>query len=74
MVKCHTQTSESVSFTVHLHFSSSTDNLVPYDGVPVEEDVTIALFVTVIFFILATAGVLFATVCLILNYINRNKR
>jgi len=36
--------------------------------------VTVAISITVIFSILATAGIVFAVVCLVFNYIFRNKK
>ena len=57
-----------------LVYTHPTDGLIPYDGVPVEEDVSVTLSVTVIFFILSSAGIVFAIVCLIFNFIFRNRK
>ena len=45
----------------------------PYDGVPTEEVVSVDLSLTVIFSVLATAGIAFGVVCLAFNFIFRNK-
>ena len=50
------------------------DGLVPYDGVPLEEDVSVDLPLTIIFSILATAGIAFAVACLSFNCIFMNKK
>ena len=50
------------------------DGLVPYDGVPTKEYVAVAIPVTVIYIFLATAGIIFAVLCLIFNFVFRNKR
>lgn len=39
-------------------------DIIPYDGVPLEEVVTISIYITVVYSILAAAGILFAVVCL----------
>jgi gamma-aminobutyric acid type B receptor len=51
-----------------------TGGLVPYDGIPTKEFVAIAIPVTVIFVFLASAGIIFAIVCLIFNFIYRKKK
>ena len=48
--------------------------ITPYDGVPLEEVVSVHLSLTVIFSILATAGIAFAVACLIFNWIFRNRK
>ena len=45
----------------------------PYDGVPTEEVVSVDLSLTVIFSVLATAGIVFGVACLVFNFIFRNK-
>ena len=50
------------------------DGLVPYDGVPGEEYVTVAIPVTVVYILLSVAGIIFAVLCLIFNFVYRNKR
>ena len=46
---------------------------IPYDGVPNEEVVSVSLGLAVVFFILATAGILFALACIIFNFVYRKK-
>ena len=46
----------------------------PYDGVPEERNLAVDHSLTVIFSILATAGIVFAVVCLAFNFIFRNKK
>ena len=48
--------------------------VVSYDGVPTEKDVSVDLSLTVIFSILATAGIVFAVTCLVFNFIFRDKK
>ena len=48
--------------------------IIPHDGVPVEEDVTVAIPLTVTFSILAMAGIAFSVVCLAFNCIFRRKK
>ena len=48
--------------------------LVPYDGVPTIEYVTVAIPVTVVYVLLSVAGIIFAILCLIFNFVYRNKR
>ena len=55
-------------------FSTFPGGLVPYDGVPTEKEVSVDLSLTVIFSILATAGIVFGVVCLAFNFIFRDKR
>ena len=50
------------------------DNLVPYDGVPNEETVSVEAGLAAVFIVLATAGIIFALVCIIFNAVNRNKK
>ena len=54
-------------------FPSMADGI-PNDGIPIEEMVTIALPLTVVFVILATAGLLFTVVCLAFNFIFRERK
>ena len=64
-----------VSFS-HSHFRHSfvSGGIVPYDGVPTEEEVSVDLSLTVVFSILATAGIVFAVICLGFNFIYQNKK
>ncbi len=50
------------------------DGLIPYDGVPIEEIVTVAVPLTVIYSAFATAGIIFNIACLVFNFIMRNKK
>lgn len=50
------------------------DGLVPYDGVPDEEYITVGVPVTVVYIILSVIGIIFAVLCLIFNFVYRNKR
>ncbi len=50
------------------------DGLVPYDGVPIEEIETVAMSLTVIYCLLATAGIVFAIVCLVFNFVFRKRK
>ena len=47
---------------------------IPYDGAPEEKEVSVDPSLTIIFFILAAAGIVFAVVCLAFNFIFRNKK
>jgi len=47
---------------------------IPYDGVPVEEVVTVHISATVIIVLLATAGLVFTAVCLIFNFVFRKRK
>lgn len=46
----------------------------PYDGVPDEVVVSVHLSVTVIFVTLATLGLVFTAVCLVFNFVFRNRK
>ena len=48
--------------------------MVPYDGIPSEETISINAAVTALFVILATAGVAFTVICLLFNIIFRNSK
>ena len=65
-----------VLFAPHiLQFSKHLPGgLIPYDGVPTEKEVSVDLSLTVIFSVLATAGIVFAVVCLVFNFIFRDKK
>ena len=47
---------------------------IPSDGIPIEEVVTVSVVLTVVYVILATAGLVFAAVCLIFTLIFRQRR
>ena len=47
---------------------------IPSDGIPIEEVVTVAVPLTVVYVILATAGLLFTVACLAFNFIFRERR
>ena len=55
-----------------VYFSCS--GLVPYDGVPGKKIVAVHLAITVIYLMLACAGILFAIACLLFNFICRNSK
>ena len=70
-------TCPTVSYTHFLTFSILpfvSGGEPPYDGVPIEEVVSVDLSLTVIFSVLATVGIAFAVVCLVFNFIFRNKK
>ena len=46
----------------------------PYDGVPDMVTVAVSVVQTVVFSLLAAAGIVFAVVCLIFNFIFRNRK
>ena len=54
--------------------STCPGDLIPYDGVPTEKEVSVNLSLTVIFSILATAGIVFGVVCLVFNFIFKDKK
>ena len=70
--KCNTDNTSSHSPIV-LQFPGLQGES-PYDGVPTEKEVSVDLSLTVIFSILATAGIVFAVTCLAFNFIFRNKK
>ena len=47
---------------------------IPHDGIPEEEIVTIHTSVTVIFVLLASAGVVFTVACLLFNFVFRKRK
>ena len=62
---------------VHICLSRSTTisaDGTPFDGVPIEEDVTVSVALTVIYGLLATAGIAFTIACLIFNFVFREKK
>ena len=50
------------------------DGVIPYDGIPIKEFVAVAIPVTVIYVVLASTGIIFAMICLVFNYMYRNKK
>ncbi|CAI8040047.1 hypothetical protein GBAR_LOCUS22327, partial [Geodia barretti] len=46
---------------------------IPNDGVPIEDVVTVSVALTVVYVILATAGLVFAVGCLLFNLLYRNR-
>ena len=46
---------------------------IPYDGVPDEKVVSISLALAIVFFILATSGILFAMACIVFNFVYRER-
>ena len=55
-----------------IHCNMITDGI-PYDGVPIEDEVTVEVALTVFFSILASVGVVFVVVCLVFNFVFRKK-
>ncbi len=53
---------------------SHLDGLIPYDGVPIEETVTVNVSLTVIYTLMATAGIIFTIICLSFNFIFRDRK
>ena len=51
-----------------------TGGRIPFDGVPIEEDVTVSVALTVIYGLLATAGIAFTITCLIFNFVFRERK
>ena len=51
-----------------------TDELVPYDGMPMEQIDTVPISLVVIIFLLAAAGITFTVICLVFNFVFSNKR
>jgi len=56
------------------HYSTHILVGIPFDGVPVEEVVTVHISATVIIVLLATAGLVFTAVCLIFNFVFRKRK
>lgn len=50
------------------------DGLIPYDGVPIEMTETVELPLTVLYSLLATAGIIFAIICLVFNFHFRKQK
>ena len=63
MIKCH-----------YLLYTGVFPDGTPSDGIPIEEVVTVSVVLTVVYVILATAGLVFAAVCLIFTLIFRQRR
>ena len=47
---------------------------IPNDGIPIEEVVTVAVPLTVVYVILAVAGLVFTAVCMIFTVVFRKKK
>ena len=47
---------------------------VPFDGIPIQELVSIEPVVTSVFVTLATAGILLAVVCIVFNFMFRDRK
>ena len=54
--------------------SVNTPDGIPNDGIPDEDIVTVHIGITVVYVTLATAGLVFAVVCLVFNLVFRQKR
>ena len=59
---------------VKIMFSLYYADGIPNDGIPLKDTVTVAIPLTVMFILLATAGLVFTIVCLAFNFIFRNKK
>ena len=62
---------------LHLNVKSTCESLsdgIPNDGIPIEEVVTVSVALTVVYATLATAGLVFAVVCLTFTFIFRHKK
>ena len=55
-------------------YYTHTDGEIPYDGVHKSAHVTIQTAVTVLYSMLALAGLVFSVVCLVFNFMARNSR
>ena len=58
----------------HVQIIFFSDGIIPHDGVPIEDVVTVSLGLTVMYMILATGGIVFAVVCLTFTIIFRNTK
>ena len=47
---------------------------IPYDGKPTEITRTVDISLTVIFIVLSTVGIIFAIICLIFNFVFRERK
>ena len=73
--KCTMYLKQFFQLTLSLPLSSrDMIDGIPSDGIPIEEVVTVAVPLTVVYVILATAGLLFTVVCLAFNFIFRKRR
>ena len=52
----------------------SSDGEIPYDGKPILLQATVKLWITVMFSILASVGIVFSVACLIFNFVFRNAK
>ena len=57
-----------------IHTCINSGGLIPYDGIPTKEYVAVAIPLAVIYIFLAIAGIIFAIVCLVFNFVYRKKR
>ena len=75
-IHCYYRKTTNVIIIVPIAFSWQLlhAGLVPYDGTPIEETVTIALPVTVICSALNVCGIVCAAICLSFNIIFRKKK
>ena len=55
-------------------YYTHTDGEIPYDGVPKSAHITIQTTVTVLYSMLASAGLVFSVACLVFNFMARNSR
>ena len=55
----------------HMHYLSGG---VPYDGIPTKDISTVSVALVAVIYVCAAAGVIFAVVCLVFNFIFRKKK
>ena len=59
----------------HIHITTlAIPDGIPNDGLPIEDIVTVHVGLTVVYVTLATAGLVFAVVCLVFNLVFRGKQ
>ena len=60
--------------TTAILFVFNSGGIIPYDGVPREEIVTVHLALPAVFITLGCTGIAFAIACLIFNFVYRNAK
>ena len=64
--------------TLHVHFANFVYRMpaegIPFDGVPIEEVVTVHIAVTVIIIVLAGCGIILTVACLVFNFLFRESK
>ncbi len=59
------------SFT---HYFDIAGGPIPYDGIQIQETVTVPSSLTVVYSLLATGGIILGVVCLVFNFIFRGRK